>query len=438
MRWPGDASDVDDDILEPLLPGSEETLPGFDAAARSPRSTSRRASPTASSELAVVKPRNPKVLRLWLLAAGLGVMSLLQFAAAGYVRGIERDLRDVEAVWRSVLRIDSDRAQADAALIETLRQYGHSPGLEEQRDTLYEATRSRFDKFVAELASLDPRSDTVTKLRDDMLDALAQRRRDFRDERVSTEHEAALREIGARLDRTLDRWRIDERPGDDDVRLTAARELMERLEGMADEPTGLTIGAVAADALLLIDVDDNDVVRQRVSVSSSARLLALGDNLVVVDGGKARAFSSSPLTAQPRWEIAAERAMAAPDAITMWVQVGSELRRIDADGQPVITVPIPEGSRLVAVPTSQRALIVSPADGLLVTTREGQLESGTEYRRMPRTLRIGSNNGAYAAALDDRGRVLVARIEEGRGGWTFSALRADLPRLLDLVVIAGT
>ena len=192
---------------------------------------------------------------------------------------------------------------------------------------------------------------------------------------------------------------------------------------------------MAADALLLIDVDDNDVVRQRVSVSSSARLLALGDNLVVVDGGKARAFSSSPLTAQPRWEIAAERAMAAPDAITMWVQVGSELRRIDADGQPVITVPIPEGSRLVAVPTSQRALIVSPADGLLVTTREGQLESGTEYRRMPRTLRIGSNNGAYAAALDDRGRVLVARIEEGRGGWTFSALRAELPRLLDLVVI---
>ena len=28
-----------------------------------------------------------------------------------------------------------------------------------------------------------------------------------------------------------------------------------------------------------------------------------------------------------------------------------------------------------------------------------------------------------------------ARIEEGRGSWTFSALRADLPRLLDLVVI---
>ena len=71
MRWPGDASDVDDDILEPLLPGSEETLPGFDAAARSARSSSRRAFPTASSELAIAKPRNPKVLRLWLLAAGL-------------------------------------------------------------------------------------------------------------------------------------------------------------------------------------------------------------------------------------------------------------------------------------------------------------------------------------------------------------------------------
>jgi hypothetical protein len=134
MRWPGDASDVDDDILEPLLPGSEETLPGFEPMAR----PARRGRPPQPAGLPVVKARDPKVLRLWLLAAGLGVMSVLQFAAAGYVRGVERDLRDIEAVWRDVLRIDSDRAHADAALVATQREYGNSPGLEEQRDTLYE------------------------------------------------------------------------------------------------------------------------------------------------------------------------------------------------------------------------------------------------------------------------------------------------------------
>lgn len=430
MRWPGDASDVDDDILEPLLPGSEETLPGFEPVARS----ARRDRAPRPAGLPVVKTRDPKVLRLWLLATGLGVMSLLQFAAAGYVRGIERDLRDVESVWRDVLRIDSDRAQADAALVATQREYGNSPGLEDQRDTLYEATRSRFDKFTAELASLNPRSNTVTELRDEMLEALAQRRRDFRDERVSFDQEGALLEVGERLDRALGRWRIGERPGDDDVRLTAARELMERLEGMADEPTGLTIGAVATDALVLIDVDENDVVSRHLPVSPSARVHAVGDDLVVVDGGKARAFESSPLGTEPRWELDAERALPAPDGATMWVQVGTQLTQVDADGKPLVTVPLPEGARLVAVPTTQRALVVSPEDGLLVTTRDGGLAPGTEYRRLPRTLPIGSN-GAYVAALDDRGRVLVARIEEGRGGWTFSTLRADLPRLLDLAVI---
>jgi hypothetical protein len=267
-----------------------------------------------------------------------------------------------------------------------------------------------------------------------MLQALAQRKRDFRDERVSFDQEGALLEVGERLDRALSRWRIGERPGDDDVRLTAARELMERLEGMADEPTGLTIGAVATDALLLIDVDENDVVSRRLPVSPSARVHAVGDDLVVVDGGKARAFESSPLGTEPRWEVDAERALPAPDGATMWVQAGAQLTQVDADGRPLITVPLPEGARLVAVPTAQRALVVAPEDGLLVTTSDGGLAPGSEYRRVPRTLRIGSN-GAYVAALDDRGRVLVARIEEGRGGWTFSTLRADLPRLLDLAVI---
>ena len=434
MRWPGDALDVDGDLLEPLQPGSEETLPGFDPSARRNTSGSHGRSEYEPSTLAVVRPHNPKVLRLWLFAGGLAVMSVLQFVAAGYVRGVERDLRDVEEVWRSALRIDADRALADAALIDTQRQYGNSPGLEEQRELLYDAARSRFDKFTAELDSLTPRSDTVADLRDDMLAALFDRRRDFRQERIPSEREDSLRALGARLDQTLKRWRVDAEPGDDDVRLTAARELLERLEGMADEPTGLTIGAVARDALLLIDVDGNDIVRRGISLSQSARVHAIGDNLVVVDAGKARAFPSAPLTDVPRWEIAAERALPAPDNDTMWVQVGTQLTRVDAAGEPMLTVAIPEGSRLVSVPAPHRALIVAPADGLLVTTREGTLAPGAEFRRVPGNFRIGSN-GAYAAALDDRGRVLIARIEEGRGGWTFSALRADLPRLLDLVVL---
>lgn len=432
MRWSGDV-DLDDDILEPLQPGSEDTLPGFDAAAH--RATRRAQELEEPSRLRITRPKNPKAMRLWLIASGLGAMSLLQFAGAAYVRGVDRDLRAVERVWHAVLAVDADRERADDALADTQREYGDSPGLDDQRDLLYDAARARFEKLAVELDELSPGADSVADLRDDMAAALQQRRSDFRREFVPGSRRDHLRELGRRLEKAMDRWRVDPDERTDEVRLTAARELVERLGRMADEPTGLTIGAISTDALLVIDVDANDVVRHRMQLSPTARVHAVGDDLVVIDGGKARAFDSRPLRSTPRWEVEAERAVPSSDGESLWVQVGPQLQRLDGNGQPLITVAVPQGSRLVGAPTPTRALVVTPADGLVVTNRDGGLEPGAEYRRVNRPFRAGTN-GVYAAALDDRGRVLLARIDGPRQqGFTYAALRADLPRIVDVAVI---
>lgn len=146
------------------------------------------------------------------------------------------------------------------------------------------------------------------------------------------------------------------------ARLTTARELVERLSRMADEPTGLTIGA-----------------------SPAARLHTVGSRLVVVDAGRAKAT-------------------------------------------------LLEGSRLVGAPTPTAALVMAP-DGFMVTAAGGGLEPGARFRNVRRDIRAGTN-GVYAAALDDRGRVLLARVDGARGrGFRFSALRPDLPKLVDVAVL---
>lgn len=429
MRWSG--GDLDGDTLEPLEPGSEETLPGYGPTVGPHR---RSGAADRPSRLRAVRPRNPKVLRLWLIAGGLGVVSMMQFAGAAYVGDLHGDLRELDRVWRRVLQVDRDRARAHEALTEARREFGNSPGLEDQRDLLYDAARSRLDKLAAELAAVSTRSGAVTDVRADMLAALQQRQSDFRREAVPRSREDALEVLGHRLDRTLDHWMVSRGEGDE-TRLTTARELIERLSRMADEPTGLTIGAVSTDSLIVIDVDANDVARRPIDASPAARLHTVGAHLVVVDAGRARTFTAEPLATAPLWEVAAERAVPASDGESLWVQVGIQLRRIGADGRTAAEVSLPEGSRLVGAPTPTTALVVTPGDGLMVTAPGGGLEPGAQFRNVRRGIRAGTN-GVYAAALDDRGRVLLARVDGARGrGFRFSALRADLPKLLDVAVL---
>jgi hypothetical protein len=426
MRWHADDGDGLD-TLEPLDPGSDQPLPGFD----SDNTRSARSEWSEVPPLSVVRPRDPKAMRLWLLAAGLGAMSALQFAAAGYVRGVEGDLRHLEEAWRVAVAIDADREAADRALIESTSQYGVSPGVDDQRDLLYDAANARFGKVVKDVAAVGAGSGPVQDLKRDMLRALNARRADFRHERVPLANVRDLDKVTAKLDATLRRWRIDRDAGEES-QLTAARELIERLDRMADEPTGLTIVAIARHGVFLIDVDENQVRSTDHDLSRDATVHPTTDGFVIVDGGRARAFSAEP-DSPVRWEAAADIGVSAGDEETVWLQHGTTLRRVDPAGSELSTTEVPPGARVVAASTPARALVYVPDHGLMVTTEDGRLIAAGQRRRLGDG-QFGTN-GSYAAVLDDRGRVLVARLDEGRGRAIFSALRAELPAFIDLAVI---
>ncbi|HVM09593.1 MAG TPA: hypothetical protein VM345_14085 [Acidimicrobiales bacterium] len=422
--------DVDDaDLLEPLAPGSDDPLPFHTRATRS--RNERDWAPGAG--LPVVRARNPKALRLWLLAGALGVLSLLQFAGAAFVNGVEGDLRDLEETWQGVVAIDDDRRVAERALNEVRAQYGDSPTLAEQRDRLYDAAAARAKRYLDELQELDPSTDGTRRLRDEMVATLDQRRRDYRKESVPVRREGEVEARAADLASMLDRWRVDPKRKEP-VRLTAARELLEQLEKMADEPTGLRIGAVASSGLYVIDVDDDEVTSRPLQLSDAATIHPVGDSFVVVDSGTATAYRADSGSLVEKWQTAADRGVSATPGETMWVQVANELRLIDGDLTTRSQATLPDGARVVAAPTADRALVVVPGQGLLITTLTGELEAGSGFRRTRGDGSFGTN-GYYAAGLDDRGRVLIARLDRDRSRPAFSVLRTQLPSFVDLAVL---
>ena len=409
-----DPESDDLEILEPLAPGSGAAL-----------RTVHRAAPA---------PATRRGQRRRLVAGGLATISLVQFGAAAYVASIAGDLRALDEAWDPIVAVDADRDAALAKIDATAAIYGESAAVHAQRELVYDAAEARIERLAIEIDELEPGSGRLKALQAKMLETITVRRRDLRSESIPPERNGALVEISAELRAAFRRWHIREpRRDEPPARLTAARELVERLDRMADRPTGLTIGAINAGGLYVIDVDGNRVRRHELPLSERASVHPVDDRFVVVDGGVARAFvtSGETDTVAESWTTSADRAVSTRDGTSVWIQTGRTLTRLDAAMQVRATVELPDGARLVRSREADGA-IVALSDGSLATvSADGTVTPAPNERRV-RASRPAPDR-SHAVALDATGRVLIAPIED-RPFLAYTTLRHPLPRFFAIAV----
>jgi hypothetical protein len=410
---------TDDDLLEPLEPDSGDPV-GDPASGRENFHMRKSSRPERVGR----RRRDPRAMRMWLLATVLAVMALLQFGAAAYVSGVKSSLRDLEEVWRAVEVVDADRAEADRALYAAGVEFGEAPNLERDRESLYDAATSRFSKFWRELDQANVVGATARDLHERMASAITIRRRELRAEEIEPRNASLVSEVGRELDAALARWRLE--PHHIDApRLTAAHELRERLGRFTDEPAaGLTVAALSRRGLHIIDMYAERVTTRSMEVSPRAELFSLADRVVVVvDNGTARAYDTTDTTA-PRWVVAADRAVPAEGHEHAWVQVGRKLARLRANGQPDIETTVPTGSVLVAGNATGAFVAVEDA-GISFVDLDGTV-------REPEPFLLFADREVVetrVAAFVERGRLMLARIRPGRPE-DITHVRVSLPRLI--------
>src|SRR5687768_1792671 len=129
MRRRGPRSAGDLDALGPPDDLADDGLADDDLEALDPTTGEPVGLPTAHRAAAPPQRRNKRAVRLYALAAFLGALSLFQFVAAKHAYDVGHDLREIEAVWRTAVIVDHDRAEAEGVILAAFVEFDRAPDL---------------------------------------------------------------------------------------------------------------------------------------------------------------------------------------------------------------------------------------------------------------------------------------------------------------------